>query len=80
MKRLVKCILGLLVVTSTVSCKKDYYCLCNSNYMGKTEPIGGIEIEDKSLSEAEQLCQEEKVRRENVPLPAKNITCEIQVK
>jgi hypothetical protein len=48
--------------------------------MGVTNPIGGIEIEDKSLSEAERLCQEEKVRRENVPLPAKNITCEIQVK
>lgn len=80
MKKLVKCILGLLVITSVVSCKKDYYCLCHSSEMGVTNPIGGIEIEDKSLSEAERLCQEEKVRRENVPLPAKNITCEIQVK
>jgi len=80
MKRLFKCLLGLVVITSTVSCKKDYYCLCDSTEMGVTNPIGGIEIEDKSKDEAERLCQEEKVRRENVPLPAKNITCEIQVK
>lgn len=80
MKRLCKCVLGLVVVISTVSCKKDYYCLCHSTEMGVVNPIGGIEIEDKSKDEAEQLCQEEKVRRENVPLPAKNITCEIQVK
>lgn len=72
--------LGLVIVMTTMSCKKDYYCLCNATEMGVTNPIGGIEIEDKSKDEAERLCKEEKVRRENVPLPAKNITCEIEVK